>query len=632
MPPSADVQQAPVSVLDTLKQTISHVESALPASLKVSQPANRPADIAQAFCSSIQAAFDAKDIDGIERHFSNDGWWRDILTIDFDFNSLKKSDIRGHLTRYGVPAISKLTVIKPHDAIVNDAANWLQAFTTFETDEGRGKGFLRLRESSPGAGDWKAYTFFTAFWEIKGHEEFAGHRRPLGAEHGLHASSDNWLDKRNKQQKFEDEDPAVLIVGGGQNGLMLAARLTVLGIKTLIVEKNPRIGDSWRRRYHSLCLHDPVWADAFAYMQFPKNTPKDKLANYMEDYAEQMELNVWLKSTIAPNPTFDEQTKQWSVRIVREGQSDREMKVNHLVLASGFSGEPRMPKFPMSDYKGYLTHSSGHPGCHGKDEWKGKKIVVVGCCNSGHDIAADAFEHGLDVTIVQRSHTYVMSSEFGIPGLLNGIYEEDGPPLDDADLMLTSLPINLLEEFHIEATKEIAKKDKDLLDGLTKAGFKLNAYPGGLFIKYFRDGGGYYIDVGCSRLIADGKIKVKQGVEIDRLTQDGVLFADGVELKADLVVLATGYTSQRETVRRVISDDVANRLGAVWGEDAQGEIPGVWRYSGVPHLWLQSGNLFQARCFSKHTALQIQMIELGMREQSDPELVKYKYKHDPRFC
>lgn len=176
-------------------------------------------------------------------------------------------------------------MIKPHDAIVNDAANWLQAFTTFETDEGRGKGFLRLRESSPGAGDWKAYTFFvrpaaflrllthtyrlihastcaqTAFWEIKGHEEFAGHRRPLGAEHGLHASSDNWLDKRNKQQKFEDEDPAVLIVGGGQNGLMLAARLTVLGIKTLIVEKNPRIGDSWRRRYHSLCLHDPVWAD-----------------------------------------------------------------------------------------------------------------------------------------------------------------------------------------------------------------------------------------------------------------------------------------------------------------------------------------------------------------------------------
>lgn len=50
----------------------------------------------------------------------------------------------------------------------------------------------------------------------------------------------------------------------------------------------------------------------------------------------------------------------------------------------------------------------------------------------------------------------------------------------------------------------------------------------------FRDGGGYYIDVGCSRLIADGKIKIKQGVEIEKLTKDGILFKDGVELKADI--------------------------------------------------------------------------------------------------
>uniref|UniRef100_A0A0K3CQ10 BY PROTMAP: gi/472582471/gb/EMS20157.1/ dimethylaniline monooxygenase (N-oxide-forming) [Rhodosporidium toruloides NP11] gi/647402401/emb/CDR48655.1/ RHTO0S19e01728g1_1 [Rhodosporidium toruloides] n=1 Tax=Rhodotorula toruloides TaxID=5286 RepID=A0A0K3CQ10_RHOTO len=632
MAPSADVHP-PTSVIDTLKQTVSHVENVLPTSLKpVQHPSSTPAEIAQAFCDSIQAAFTARDADGIIRHFTNDGWWRDILTVDFDFNSIRKDEIKGHLSKYGIPEISSLKVVKPHDARVNDGAGWLEAFTTYETPEARGQGFLRLKESSPGAGDWKAFVFFTTLWEINGHEEFAGPRRPLGAEHGEHSSSDNWLDKRIKQQKFEDEDPTVLVLGAGQNGLNIAARLGALGIKTLVVEKNARVGDSWRHRYHTLCLHDPVWGDSFAYMEFPKTfpiyLPKDKIANWMEHYAEIMELNVWLKSTMERDPTYDPQTKKWTVKIKRDGEEDRVLNVSHIVLATGFSGEPRKPTFPIDEFKGIVHHSSAHPGARGKG-WEGKKAVVIGCCNSGC-IAADAYEHGLDTTIVQRSSTYVMSSKHGIPGLLGGVYEENGPPLENADIMLASLPIDLLAEFHTEATKQIALKDKPLLDDLQKAGFKLRDYPAGLFLRYFRHGGGYYIDVGCSRLIADGKIKVKQGVEVEKLTEDGVLFKDGVELKADIVVLALGYTSQRETVRRIVGDDVANRLGSVWGQDAQGEIPSVWRYSGVPRFWLQSGNLFQCRVFSKHLALQIQMIELGLREQQD-DAVSYKHIHDPRF-
>ncbi|GAA6040485.1 hypothetical protein JCM8097_004573 [Rhodosporidiobolus ruineniae] len=622
------------AAVDTLKQQLSHIENVLPTSLKPAPAApSSPADTAQAFLHSIQTAFNAKDADAIVKHFTADGWWRDILNIDFDFNSLRTSEIKNHLTTFGIPDIQSLTVVDRHKAKINDGAGWLEAFTTFETPELRGRGFVRLKESAPGANDWKAFTFFTAAWEVKGHEDFAGPRRPIGAEHGLHTSSKNWLDRRKEQIKFENEDPTVVVVGAGQNGLMVAQRLGQLGIKTLIIEKNPRIGDSWRRRYHTLCLHDPVWADHFAGMEFPKNwpiyTPKDKIANWMETYAESMELNIWLESTIERNPTYDPQTKQWTVKVLRQNEPDRVMKVNHLVLASGFSGEPRIPSFPKDEFKGYLVHSSQHGGSHGQD-WKGKKAVVIGCCNSGHDIAADFYEHGCDTTIVQRSHTYVMSSEHGIPGLLKGVYEEGGPPVDDADLMLTSLPIDLLAEFHAEATKEIAKKDGPLLRDLEAAGFKLNPYQNGLFIKYFRDGGGYYIDVGCSRLIADRKIKIKQGIEIEKLTEKGVLFKDGTEIEADLVVMATGYSSQRSTVRRVISDEVADKLGNVWGQDGQGEIPGVWRYSGQDRFWLMSGNLFQARCFSKHLSLQIHMIELGMREPK-PDVVKYKHRPDPRF-
>ncbi|GAA6062801.1 hypothetical protein JCM10212_006162 [Sporobolomyces blumeae] len=623
------------AIIDSVKQSITHVENAVTgASSSPSARPKSPFDIAQAFCSSIQAAFDAQDIDGIVRHFrKDDGWWRDILTVDFDFNSMKTSEIKGHLGKYGVPKIQKLTTIRPEEAKFNEEAGWLQAFTTYETPEVRGRGFLRLKESSPGAGDWQAFIFFTAVWEVKNHEELARHRRPLGAEHGLHASSDNWLDRRNKKVKFEDEDPAVIIVGGGQNGLMLARNLGVLGIPTLIVEKNPRIGDSWRRRYHSLCLHDPIWADHFAGLQFPPEwpvySPKDKIANWMEHYAEIMELNVWLESTIERDPEFDEQTKTWTVKVKRNNGEDRVLKTHHLVLASGFSGEPRLPTFPRDEFKGKSWHSSAHPGAANAKDW-GKKAVVVGCCNSGHDIAADLCEHGFDVTMVQRSSTYYMSSKHGIPGLLKGVYEEDGPPLDDADIMLTSLPIDVLEQFHVEATKQIAILDKDILDRLAKVGFKHNPYPGGLFIKYFRDGGGYYIGVGAEEMIADGKIKIKQGVEIEKLSENGVLFKDGTHIEADLIVFATGYTSQRETIRRVIGERVANQVGGLWGKDEQGEIPGVWRNSGVPRFFLQSGNLFQARCFSKHLATQIHMIELGLREQ-DMDGVKYKATNDPRF-
>ncbi|KAK4049999.1 hypothetical protein OIV83_003823 [Microbotryomycetes sp. JL201] len=621
-----------MAAVDNIKHNIVHKENIRPDATSIEAPVGKEA----AARGPDPSAFDAKDIDGIVKHFCPDGWWRDMLYIDnTDFNTLRTNEIAGHLKKFGVPSLQNLHVVKPHDAAlvpVSDELEWVQSFFEMKTDKTRGQGFVRLRESAKGKGDWKAYTFCTVLHEIKGHEEFARHRRPLGAEHGEKTSKLNWLDKLNKRRNFEDTDPTVLIVGGGQNGLMLAARLTVLGIPNLIVEKNKRVGDSWRLRYKTLCLHDPVWADHFPYISYPPNwpvyCPKDKIANWMESYAEQMELCIWLNSAVERNPQFDPQTKQWTVKVTRDGKEARTLKVNHLVMATGFSGEPRLPDFPRDEYQGVCHHSSRHPGSMG---FEGKKAVVVGCCNSGHDIAQDFYENGVDVTIVQRSHTYVMSSKHGIPGLLRGFYEEDGPPLENADMMLQSLPVDLLEQFHIGATKRIAELDKPLLDGLTKAGFKLNHYPGGLFIKYFRDGGGYYIDVGASSMIAEGKIKIKQGVEVEKLTRDGILFKDGEEIKADIIVLATGYTSQRETIRRIISDEVADGIGSCWGQDEQGEIPGVWRQSGVPRFYIQSGNLFQARVYSKHLATQILMRELGMVDEDNSTYPSYKTKRDPRF-
>ena len=122
----------------------------------------------------------------------------------------------------------------------------------------------------------------------------------------------------------------------------------------------------------------------------------------------------------------------------------------------------------MDDFQGdRLCHSSQFKGANLDSH--GKKAIVVGCCNSGHDIAQDFYEHGYDVTLVQRSSTYVMSSKAGLEVLLGALYEEGGPETEDADLLFMSIPNPMLKRMHLDATKEIERRDADLLAGLEKA-------------------------------------------------------------------------------------------------------------------------------------------------------------------
>ena len=126
-------------------------------------------------------------------------------------------------------------------------------------------------------------------------EELHGYRgRPPAPERRRTFSRDfggeNWLDQRRKARAYADRDPAVLIVGGGQAGLAIAARLGQLGVDTLIVDRHERVGDNWRKRYHSLTLHNEVHVNHLPYMPFPPTwpvyIPKDKLANWFEAYVE----------------------------------------------------------------------------------------------------------------------------------------------------------------------------------------------------------------------------------------------------------------------------------------------------------------------------------------------------------
>jgi len=398
--------------------------------------------------------------------------------------------------------------------------------------------------------------------------------------------------------------------------LATAARLKLLGVKTLLIDRNGRIGDNWRKRYHQLVLHDPVFYDHMPYMKFPefwpKFTPKDKLANWFEFYADSLELNVWMSTTVTSS-SYDEGKGIWTITVARDNET-RELHPRHVIVATGHSGVPKIPQFPgASDFKGDVyCHSSAFTGA--KQDGKGKKAVVIGCCNSGHDVAQDFYEHDYDVTLVQRSSTLVITAEDGGATLMKGVYEEGGMSTEDADLTSMGTPLALLKRLHIGVNKVIQGLDKELLTGLSKAGFKLDYGPhdAGLMMKYLETGGGYYIEVGCGKAIASGGIKVKQGHEVTRILENGVEFDDGSKLEADEIVLATGYANMTSTAGTIFGKEVENKLGPFWGIGDDGELRGVWRRTGQKGFWMVGGNLALTRWYSRMIALQIKALEEGL--------------------
>lgn len=392
---------------------------------------------------------------------------------------------------------------------------------------------------------------------------------------------------------------------------------------TLIVDKVDRVGDSWRNRYHQLVLHDPVWYDHMPYLSFPSTwpifTPKDKLADFFESYVSLLELNVWTKTTLTSSKWSDAE-KRWTVtvdRVKSDGTTEtRTLHPRHVVQATGHSGKKNMPTFEgMADFKGdLLCHSSEFPGV--KANGNGKRAIIVGSCNSGHDIAQDYYNKGYSVTMIQRSSTLVISSGAITKIGMRGLYDENGPPTEDADLFIHSVPSELFKTHQIGLTKMQNAHDAKTLQGLEKAGFKLDMGPScaGLLMKYFHRGGGYYIDVGASQLIVDGHIKIKHGIEITKVLPNGILFADGETLEADEIVFATGYQNMRSEARSLFGDEVADKVGDIWGFNEEGELRTLWRRTAHPGFWFMAGNLALCRYYSRILALSIKSVDEGLQK------------------
>jgi hypothetical protein len=222
--------------------------------------------------------------------------------------------------------------------------------------------------------------------------------------------------------------------------------------------------------------------------------------------------------------------------------------------------------------------------------------------------------------MIQRSSTFVLSSQANVDSLAP-LYGQNSPATDDADILMLGTPNPVIKTLNIDSTRRQQETvDKELLAGLDRAGFKHNSGPdeSGLWITYLQKGGGFCIDTGCSQLIIDGKIKVKQGQEITEILPWGLKFADGEVLEAEEIVFATGYQSNmRDQCRGLFGKEVADRVKDVWGFDEEGEIRTMWRKSGHPGFWFMGGNLILCRFYSRALALQIKALLEGICKYED---------------
>lgn len=581
--------------------------------VKVTSGTANPVDQLQNALNRLDAALSARDLDGTMKLFAPECYWRDLLTFTWNIHTSEGPAAIRHMLEERLGSVAPAgwhVVDKP--LARRSGPDVVEGFIEFETHDAHGYGYLRLK------GD-RIWTLLTAMKDLRGHE----FHRPFGASHGEKQGEPSWAEKRAKEvaELGITRQPYVLIIGAGQNGVMLGARLRQMNVPTLVVERGDGAGDSWRKRYRTLCLHNPVWENPFPYLNLPDNWPvfasKDKFADWIEAYAKIMEVDIWTR-TEARHAVYDASTRKWAVTVNRDGQ-DVIVRPTHLVFATGESGtRPYIPTLPGQDvFKGIQQHSATK---YDVNALVGKRVVVVGSGTSAHDICGDLAQHGIDVTMIQRSPTYVVRSSSFMQYVLAPLFSQEavdhGITAERADILRASMPLAYFFALQAPAVNKIREVDAEFYKKLGDTGFLLDFGPGdsGLFGKAVTGIYNYYIEIGTSQLIIDGKLKVASGSGIAKLVSDGLVLEDGRTIPADAIIYATGFGFMEGWIAELASDAVARKVGLVGGFGSggprdpapwMGELRNMYKPTHQEGLWIQCSLIPAARFYSHFTALQL---------------------------
>ncbi|KAA9150608.1 NAD(P)/FAD-dependent oxidoreductase [Microbacterium lushaniae] len=581
------------------------------------------AEGAQRWLDALNGALASGDREALGELFLEQSYFRDMGALTWNLRQESGRDRIVDLILACLPRTNlrdfRIDEAKPAEpSFMSEEPRMIEVFHAFDADAGSGDGLAFLFEDPESPVGWRAMNLLTRLTEFRDHPATWPYRDRFDDTH----PDLRWSEYRERESSFEDDEPEVLLVGGGQMGLMTAAWLNYYGVANVVVDKHARVGDTWRTRYESLLLHQPHGMLHFPFMPFPKSfpeyIPKDKLSDWFEAYVNALDINFWT-STEFLGGTYDEGEGRWTVRLRQNGEL-RELHPKHVVLTTGGTEKPKVPQIPgLAEFEGEVVHSSRFSS--GRN-YTGKNVLVVGTGTSGHDVALDVCKHGGNVTILQRGPAIVLDIETA--NLSYAPYNPRIIPHELVDMRFLAALVYPQLKGNFKAQTAIGDAiDKELHDGLRRAGMKIWSGDGdlGFFYNYFKTGGGYYLDVGASRKIIDGEIKIVQSEDVARFTAHGLVRTDGSEVPIDTVVLATGYAPIEQALESYFGPEVAAKVGKVWDFGTDGEINGVWKPVGQPGLWIMLGAIPQARWYSSHVAVLIrgQLAGLVPEEFQDPD-------------
>ncbi|GFF55022.1 hypothetical protein IFM58399_09972 [Aspergillus lentulus] len=542
---------------------------------------------AEGIIARLSTATSKGDAQAFAGLFLDYGVWRDKLSFTWDFRTFNFREVILKAATDLLPQTKarNFDFLEPAPSVFRPYPDFsqLQFVVSFETDIVLASAVINAVLTPDG---WRIYTMHTVAESLK------------------------------QAEAINSVDPEVLIIGGGQNGLAMAARLKVLGMENLIIERSEEVGDIWKKRYEYLSLHFPHWPDALPYFKYPRHwptyTPAQKQGLYMKWYASALELNVWTKSEVVKAEQDAE--GKWTIVINKEGKETRTLHPKQLIMATSLCGVPSIPAVPgMADFRGVIRHSSAHKSAR---DFVGKKVCVVGTSSSGFDTAYECARLGIDVTLLQRSPTYVMSLTHSVPRLLGGYAPDKNgnlPDLEVQDRLMFSTPVGPGEELARRTAEVLEELDKPLLEALNARGLRTwrgQRDTGNSTLGQTRNGG-FYFDAGACEEIINGNIKVEPGF-VERFTEDKVILNGGRERKFDLVVFATGFSNMIDSIRATLGERIASQCGPIWGIDEEGEYKTAYRETGVPNMWIMVGFLPMTRYASKLLALRLKAVKEGI--------------------
>ncbi|KAJ4397786.1 hypothetical protein N0V93_002023 [Gnomoniopsis smithogilvyi] len=593
----------------------------LPANLPPSSDLNAPALITKAL-QSLTEALTSKDLSQIKSCFHpTQAYWRDLLALTWHLRTFNDAPSIApallHLTQQrgwrGSFTVDSKSV---KDVTVSPVLRWIDGTFSFETGSPAAKCAGRVVLLPIEGGEWKIWALSTWVESLESASEDEGRLRAPG--------------------RALDEDVVeteVFVLGGGNAGIILSARLKALGVDSVIVDRNPQPGDNWALRYDCLRFHIGRHSCATPFLDYDDSLPviltRDDLASHMKKYAATFNLSILHSSTVEGS-SFNTATRTWTIK-VHTPSGTKVVRSKHLVQCTGIGGsKPFVPNLPgAEDYKGVNIHSAWYKNPKTLTDQGAKSVIVVGSANSAFDVMEDCAAGGLATTIVARSPTYLFPWDYALHPAGLGAYETHRAELVDAQQMTgpASIGGQLARGLH----QVLAEKEPHRYDALAKAGFPVydsREGRGDLMHHLLERGGGHFNDIGEGvAMIEDGRVKVKGGVEPVGYTARGLRFSDGSEVEADAVVWCTGFKDkEREVTAEVLGGkmfvesgeggegekvvgpaDVAARRDAVWGVDKEGEVRGAFkRHLKVDNYWIFGGTTAQHRFYSKIIALQIQ--------------------------